>query len=136
MITSTNRQSVARPTCLHFSFSLSITSSSKDFTLSKSLRRLRRNDTFSSHGSRPMSLRPVGTPSLAYIVNQPMSSMMDLNCRCNVFRHNSALTLTQVADLRNATMSTYQDKKLSCCWETVRRESMPRIAEVDVEMTT
>jgi len=27
-------------------------------------------------------------------------------------------------------------KKLSCCWETVRRESMPRIAEMDVEMTT
>ena len=27
-------------------------------------------------------------------------------------------------------------KKLSYCWETVRRESMPRIAEVDVEMTT
>jgi len=29
-----------------------------------------------------------------------------------------------------------QDKKLSYCWETVRRESMPRIAEMDVEMTT
>jgi len=28
------------------------------------------------------------------------------------------------------------DKKLSNCWETVRRESMPRIAEMDVEMTT
>jgi len=28
------------------------------------------------------------------------------------------------------------NKKLSCCWETVRRESMPRIAEMDVEMTT
>ena len=27
-------------------------------------------------------------------------------------------------------------KKLSYCWETVRRESMPRKAEVDVEMTT
>ena len=27
-------------------------------------------------------------------------------------------------------------KKLSYCWETVRRESMPRIAEMDVEMTT
>jgi len=27
------------------------------------------------------------------------------------------------------------DKKLSHCWETVRRESMPRIAEMDVEMT-
>jgi len=24
------------------------------------------------------------------------------------------------------------DKKLSYCWETVRRESMPRIAEMDV----
>ena len=28
------------------------------------------------------------------------------------------------------------DKKLSYCWETVRRESMPRIAQMDVEMTT
>ena len=27
-------------------------------------------------------------------------------------------------------------KKLSYCWETVRRESMPGIAEMDVEMTT
>jgi len=26
-------------------------------------------------------------------------------------------------------------KKLSYCWETVRRESMPRIAEINVEMT-
>ena len=28
------------------------------------------------------------------------------------------------------------NKKLSYCWETVRRESMPRIAEMDVEMIT
>jgi len=28
-----------------------------------------------------------------------------------------------------------KNKKLSYCWETVRRESMPRIAETDVEMT-
>ena len=28
------------------------------------------------------------------------------------------------------------NKKLSYCWETVRRESMPRIAEMNVEMTT
>jgi len=27
-------------------------------------------------------------------------------------------------------------KKLSYCWETVRRESMLRIAEMDVEITT
>jgi len=29
-----------------------------------------------------------------------------------------------------------RNKKLSYGWETVRRESMPRIAEMDVEMTT
>jgi len=28
------------------------------------------------------------------------------------------------------------NKKPSYCWETVRRESMPKIAEIDVEMTT
>jgi len=32
--------------------------------------------------------------------------------------------------------SIIKNKKLSYCWETVRRESMPRIAEMDVEMTT
>jgi len=31
---------------------------------------------------------------------------------------------------------TLQNKKLSYCWETMPRESMPRIAEMDVEMTT
>ena len=35
----------------------------------------------------------------------------------------------------NNAVSCY-NKKLSYCWETVRRESMPRIAEIDVEMTT
>ena len=29
-----------------------------------------------------------------------------------------------------------KNKQLSYCWETVRRESMPRIAEMDVEITT
>ena len=43
----------------------------------------------------------------------------------------STHTITQPA---NANTLTY--KKLSYCWETVRRESMPRIAERDVEMTT
>jgi len=31
---------------------------------------------------------------------------------------------------------SYKHKKLSYCWETVRRESVPRIAEMDVKMTT
>jgi len=34
------------------------------------------------------------------------------------------------------TVNTYSNKKLSYCWETVRRESMPMVAEMDVEMTT
>ena len=34
------------------------------------------------------------------------------------------------------TITEKPNKKLSYCWETVRRESMPRIAEMDVEMTT
>jgi len=29
-----------------------------------------------------------------------------------------------------------ENKKLSYCWETVRRESMPKVAEMDVEMTS
>jgi len=33
-------------------------------------------------------------------------------------------------------MAKAADNKLSYCWETVRRESVPRIAEMDVEMTT
>jgi len=33
-------------------------------------------------------------------------------------------------------LAAYWNKKLSYCWETVRRESMPRIAEMDVKMTT
>ena len=33
-------------------------------------------------------------------------------------------------------MRTVCNKKLRYCWETVRRESMPRIAEMDVEMIT
>ena len=37
---------------------------------------------------------------------------------------------------RSAGVHDTINKKLSYCWETVRRDSMPRIAEMDVEMTT
>jgi len=40
----------------------------------------------------------------------------------------------RVNEIDNETYNS--NKKLSYCWETVRRESMPRIAEMDVEMTT
>jgi len=33
-------------------------------------------------------------------------------------------------------IAVHKFKKLSYCWETVRRESLPEIAEMDVEMTT
>ena len=45
-------------------------------------------------------------------------------------RFIAAESLTQTAN------ATEANKKLSYCWETVRRESMPRIAEMDAEMTT
>ena len=38
--------------------------------------------------------------------------------------------------LKISNYCSYNNKKLSYCWETVRRESMPRIAEMNVEMTT
>ena len=38
--------------------------------------------------------------------------------------------------IANSWVIQTENKKLSYCWETVRRESMPRIAEMDVEMTT
>ena len=37
---------------------------------------------------------------------------------------------------RTSTSVEIFNKKLSYCWETVRRESMPRIAEMDVKITT
>ena len=42
----------------------------------------------------------------------------------------------EAANILNRIVIADNDKKLSYCWETVRRESMPRIAEMDVEMTT
>ena len=41
-----------------------------------------------------------------------------------------------IGSIYNAISVTLQYKKLSYCWETVQRESMLRIAEMDVEMTT
>ena len=45
-------------------------------------------------------------------------------------------TFGQFSELLSTLHRESYNKKLSYCWETVRRESMPRIAEMDVEMTT
>ena len=42
------------------------------------------------------------------------------------------ITITKTVQRR----ASHGNSKLSYCWKTVRRESMPRIAEMDVEMTT
>jgi len=50
-----------------------------------------------------------------------------------ILRHNNFGLIYEISkDIATA----ISNKKLSYCWETVRRESIPRIAEMDVEMTT
>jgi len=59
-----------------------------------------------------------------------------LSCVC-LRRHNlQRMTSYRVSkNLSIKAISSQNYKKLSYCWETVRRKSMPRIAEMDVEMT-
>jgi len=38
--------------------------------------------------------------------------------------------------MKNTLVRKKYNKKLSYCWETARRESLPKIAEMDVEMAT
>ena len=62
---------------------------------------------------------------------------MDTVLECNrqtdrqTDRRTDRITITKTVQT-----ASHGNKKLSYCWETVRRESMPRIAEMDVEMTT
>ena len=46
-------------------------------------------------------------------------------------QQTNRITMTNTAQR----IASRGNKKLSYCWETVRRESMPRIAEMDMEMT-
>ena len=71
-------------------------------------------------------------PSLGvyYFLSLALSVCMSVwhkHCFFFVSRWNRAISWPSVF---------HDNKKLSYCWETVRRESMPRIAEMDVEMTT
>jgi len=50
------------------------------------------------------------------------------------FRHRGS-DKTCTARSTSSPSPVSSNKKLSYCWETVRRESMPSIAEMDVEMT-
>jgi len=59
---------------------------------------------------------PITEPNL-------VTSLNPRNCHLTVFLYSFIRSVLYITD-----------KKLSYCWETVRRESMPRIAEMDVEM--
>jgi len=50
--------------------------------------------------------------------------------------YSEVIVLVSYYELWKDIATAGNNKKLSYCWETVRRESMPRIAEMDVEMTT
>ena len=54
-------------------------------------------------------------------------TLVDDTSRDRMFKVNNLYFAVNVAE---------ENKKLTYCWETVRRESMPRIAEMDMEMTT
>ena len=53
-------------------------------------------------------------------------------CDRQTDRQTDRITIRKTVQRR----ASHGNKKLSYCWETVRRESMPRIVEVDMEMTT
>jgi len=48
---------------------------------------------------------------------------------------DKALGIRKSDNRNNKENNKSKNKKLSYCWETVPRDSMPRIAEMDVEMT-
>ena len=54
----------------------------------------------------------------------------------NIRKKNKKMCTIYARSGLSTAYCTIKYKKLSYCWETVRRESMPRIAEMDVEMTT
>jgi len=73
--------------------------------------------------------RPMHLPGRAWRCN----AWMRLLARAEV-KFNSLSSVVVIFTVNGN--ADKQNKKLSYCWETVRRESMPRIAEMDVEMTT
>ena len=55
---------------------------------------------------------------------------------CELQWANSTLVKNITRKQRQFVHRNVFNKKLSYCWETVRRESMPKIAELGVEITT
>ena len=76
-----------------------------------------RNSDCHGHTSRTMSL-----------VFSHETPVVHENYPVDIFRCKQGTLIPQQPNNR--------DKKLSYCWETVRRESMRRVAEMDVEITT
>ena len=76
----------------------------------------------------PTTISPTEAPPLDLLGNFSPRNPLSL---AEALQLSQPLKLGHDNEYHNTT-----HKKLSYCWETVRRESMPRIAEMDVEMTT
>jgi len=66
--------------------------------------------------------------------DQPMVVIGKMNTLTDTVPLHCRIFLLSNYNKKYSTAAYY--KKLSYCWETMRRKSMPRIAEMDVEMTT
>ena len=80
------------------------------------------------YGLEACPLNKLQLASLDFVINRFFMKL---------FNTNSMETVKACQEYFSFELPSIQlEKKLSYCWETVRRESMPRIAEMDVEMTT
>jgi len=89
------------------------------------------------------TLRELGSSTVRFVAERQLNNSQGqtttkfgIVTHCS-FNNKSGSWKTEVlCDIRFFCSAIDNNKKLSYCWETVRRESMPRIAEMDVEMTT
>jgi len=72
--------------------------------------------------------------NLFTVINKTLQRESMMQCAINV-RWIYFLRFMQFMCCYNLLSTIVSYKKLSYCWETVRRENMPRIAEMDVKMT-
>ena len=83
--------------------------------------------------SRPSACRWLGLHRISASANSKFGHFSQIRLRPYFWPNLADANATAV---RSVSYLITDNKKLSYCWETVRRESMPRIAEMLVEMKT
>jgi len=81
--------------------------------------------------NRPYTYRPT---VLRNVVNE--FSVEAITFASITIQGANHLSVSVCRHICHTLQTLYQNKKLSYCWETARHESLPKIAEMDVEMTT